>query len=234
MKKILKKINYKLFKNRGIFYPKFSDKWYVYHQKKLRGSREEIKTRQKQYLPYINNLPSSLINNPFLEVGFGRGEFLELLSSTRLKNIEGVDNNYQFYQSAKKKGQKVYLADALEHLYLSNKIYSGISAFHFVEHLPFPQLFDFLYMCSHKIAKGGLLILETPNIENLQVASITYHYDFTHVQKLPSILLRTLLEFFKFSKVDFLYLNPMKNKLIKETDRLLFGAQDLGVIARKL
>lgn len=233
MKRILKKLNYKLSRQKGIFYPKFADQWSDYHQSKLRGAVEEIKKRQSIYLSYINQISSSIKKYPFLEVGFGRGEFLELLKSTKLSSIKGVDNNLLFVKNAKKKGFDAYHSDALEYLYLSKDLFSGISAFHFIEHLHFFQLFDFLYMCSHKITKGGKLILETPNIENIQVSSINYYFDFTHIQKITPILLRTLLEFFKFSKIEFLYLHPMKSKLRTNLDKLLYGAQDLGIIATK-
>lgn len=229
MKAFLKKIRYRLLKNKGIFYPKFVNQWYEYHQSNLRGSINEIKKRQAIYLPYIKQT-----KNSFLDVGFGRGEFLEIMKKSGLKNIEGVDNNYLFYKSAKKKGFNVHYADALEFLYTTDKKFSGISAFHFIEHLKFFQLFDFLLMCNRKIEKGGLLILETPNIANLQVSSLNFYYDFSHIQKIPPVLLQYLLRFVGFSKIKFLYLHPIKKKLTGEVDQLIFGAQDLGIIARKL
>ena len=228
MRFLFKWIKYKLFNKKGIFYPKFVNRWYEYHQSNLRGSIDEIKKRQSIYLPYIKKS-----KKPFLEIGFGRGEFLEIVKKAGIKNIEGVDLNYLFYKSAKEKGFNVYHSDALEFLYLSSKTFSGISAFHFIEHLEFPQLFDFLLMCSKKIEKGGTLILETPNIANLQVSSINFHYDFSHVLKIPPVLLKYLLKFFGFSEIKFLYLHPMKGKLKTETDKLIYGAQDLGVIAIK-
>jgi O-antigen chain-terminating methyltransferase len=228
MKALLKKIKYRLLRNKGIFYPKYINQWYEYHQNHLRGSADEIKQRQEIYLPYIKQT-----KNSFLDVGFGRGEFLEIVKKAGQKNIEGVDSNYLFYKSAKQKGFNVHYGDALEFLYVTNKKFSGISAFHFIEHLKFPQLFDFLLMCNKKIEKGGQLILETPNINNLQVSSINFYYDFTHVQKITPILLQYLLRFVGFSKIKFLYLHPMKKKLKGEIEQLVFGAQDLGVIAIK-
>ena len=134
MKKILKRINFFFNKRRGIFYRKFKDQWYDYHQSNLRGSEEEIKERQKIYLPYIKSLSKKILGKSFLEIGFGRGEFLELLKQSKIQNIEGVDNNLLFFNQAKKKGFDVKYSDALEYLYLTSKTFKGISAFHFIEH----------------------------------------------------------------------------------------------------
>lgn len=223
MKNIVKRLKYFFFKKKGLFYPKFADNFYAFHQDRLRGSVAEIKKRQSVYLRYIKNIPKPLKNeNYFLDIGFGRGEFIELLRNLRLKNIEGVDTNKEYFQKAKARGYAVYHEDAIRHLYLSKKGYYGISAFHLIEHLDFPNLFDLLLICSKKIVKGGVLILETPNVENIGVGSTSFYLDYTHKLKLPSLLLETLLKYFGFSKIEFLYLQPNKS-----------GAQDLGVIAYK-
>jgi len=88
--------------------------------------------------------------------------------------------------------------------------------------LDFSQLFDLLVLCSKKIVKGGVLILETPNVENIKVGSTSFYLDHTHKLKLPSLLLKTLLKYLGFTKIEFLYLHPDK-----------LEAQDLGVVAYK-
>lgn len=182
-----------------------------------------IKRRQSVYLKYIKDLPKSIRKkNFFLDIGFGRGEFIDLLKSVKLNNIEGVDINGKYISKAREKNLVVYEDDGLRHLYLSEKKYYGISAFHLIEHLDFSELFDLLLVCSKKLVKGGILILETPNVENMAVASTSFYVDHTHKLKLPSLLLKTLLKFFGFTKIELLYLQPNKS-----------GAQDLGIIAYK-
>lgn len=223
MFRLLKLIKYYLFRKKGLFYPSLGINFYAYHQDKLRGSYEEIKKRQAVYLKYIEKIPKLLKDeNYFLDIGFGRGEFIDLLKDLKLKNIEGVDINKECVLKAKQKSYTVYQEDALKHLYLSDKRYYAISAFHLIEHLDFQELFDLLVICSKKIVKSGVLILETPNIGNCTVSSTSFFLDYTHKLKLPSLLIKTLLEYLDF-KVEFLYLQS------DET-----GAQDLGVIARKL
>lgn len=217
-----------------LFWKGFDSHFYAFQQNKLRGTVSEIKERQKIYLPYIKKMNKRVLRkSSFLDCGFGRGEFLELLKKNNIRNTIGVDINTHFIKSAQKKGFTVVQSDILKFLYLSQDRYSGISAFHLIEHLSFPQLFDFLFLCNEKLIKGGILILETPNIENISVSSITFNYDHTHVQRLPKVFLHTLLKFIGFSKIKFLYLHPAKSIVSTEADRLLFGAQDLGVIAYK-
>ena len=223
MKNFFKIIKYNLLRKKGLFYPRLADDFYTFHQGKLRGSAEEIKKRQSVYLKYVKDILRSLKDKYyFLDIGFGRGEFIDLLKEQKLKNIEGVDINRDYVLKAKQKGYTVFREDALKHLYLLDKKYYGISAFHLIEHLDFHQLFDLLVLCSKKIVKGGVLILETPNVENIMVGSSSFFLDHTHKIKLPSLLIQTLLAYLGFRKIEFLYLHPNEH-----------GAQDLGVIAYK-
>lgn len=234
MIKMLKKIKYFFYAKKGLFYPRFADSFYTYQQEKLRGSVNEIKKRQSIYLKYIKKIPEELKNkNSFLDIGFGRGEFIEMLKEEKLINIEGVDINKKYVLNAKKKGYAVFQDDALRYLYLSEKKFYGISALHLIEHINFNQLFDLMLICSKKLVKGGVLILETPNIENLKVGSNTFNLDYTHKLRLPSLLIKTLLEYLDFKRIDFLYLQPEKKQIKNNVERLLYGAQDLGIVAYK-
>jgi O-antigen chain-terminating methyltransferase len=223
MFKLFRLIKYHLLKNKGLFFPKYSDDFYTFHQDRLRGPYEEIKKRQSIYLKYLKSIPLSLQKNCFLDIGFGRSEFIDLLTENRFKHVEGVDINKDYVSKARQKGYQVYHGDGLKHLYLSEKNYYGISAFHLIEHIEFNELFDLFLVCSKKLVKGGVLILETPNVENVRVGSSSFFLDPTHKLKLPSLLIKTLLKYFGFTKIEFLYLHPNDA-----------GAQDLGIIARKL
>lgn len=235
LKNILRRLRFLFcrYTNKPLFWPRFSDQFYIFQQNKLRGDFEEIKKRQEIYLKYIKSIKNKNVSFPFLDCGFGRAEFLELLRAKHISNTTGVDINENFVKDARKKGFKVVQSDILKYLYLSQEQYSGISAFHLIEHLTLPQLFDFLVMCNQKLIKGGALILETPNTENIRVSSSTFYYDHTHIQKLPKMFLQTILEFIGFTKIEFLYLHPSKLNLSTDIDHLLYGEQDLGVIAYK-
>lgn len=217
-----------------LFWQEHEDSFYVFQQKKFRGDFNTIKENQRTYLKYIQNLPQELKEKyAFLDIGFGRGEFLELLKEIHLPKILGVDINSYYVKEAKKKGFQVYQDDAISFLYNTKQKFSGISAFHLVEHLTFPQLFDFLYLIHQKLATGGILILETPNVENLTVSANSFFYDHTHKIKLPPLFLKSLLEYLKFKNIQIIYSSPIRENLTNDLEKAVFGPQDYAIIAYK-
>lgn len=231
IKEFFRRIKYELKGNKSIFFDHVADSFYEFHQNRLRGDETMIKEKQKIYVPFIKKVPKSTLKHyEFLDCGFGRGEFLEILRDLRIPKIIGVDTNKNFVATARKKGFNAIEDDAIKYLYVHEKKYSGISAFHLIEHLTFYELFDFLLICQKKLAKGGILILETPNIENVIVSTRTFYYDPTHIQKVPSIFLLTLLEFFGFKNTTFLPLHASNESKKNEIERLMFGPQDMGVV----
>lgn len=220
--------------DKPIFCSRFTDQFYQFQQDRLRGSAAEIKTRQEIYLKYIKNLDNKISTEyPFLDCGFGRGEFLELLRENNIQNIIGADSNKNFVENMRKKKYDVIHSDIIKYLYLTTMKFKGISAFHLIEHLAFPKLFDFLVLCNKKLVKGGILILETPNVENISVSSTTFYYDHTHIQRLPKVFIQTVLKFIGFAEIEFLYLHPVKPDVTNDVERKIYGPQDLGVIAYK-
>jgi O-antigen chain-terminating methyltransferase len=234
IKKFLKLIKFIYLRKTGLFYNKFQDELYNFQQNYLRGSYKEIKSRQNEYIPFVQSLPLNIKNkNYFLDVGCGRGEFLEILKEIKIKKIIGIDTNKESVIRLQKKSFNVKKIDVLKYLYLTENKFCGISAFHIIEHLTFKQLFDFLILARDTLVKGGVLILETPNIENIIVSSLTFNYDHTHKLKVPKIIIQMLLEYIGFSKIKFLYLHPAKKSNKTQVDKLIYGARDLGIIAYK-
>ena len=66
--------------------------------------------------------------------------------------------------------------------------------FQVAEHLPVAVLHEVLTECRRVLRKGGALIVETPNPENVIVGACNFYFDPTHVTKLPPALLRILVE----------------------------------------
>src|SRR4029450_8973125 len=61
---------------------------YFHFEENFRGSREEIKEKFRGYVPYFQRGDSG----PVVDLGCGRGEFLELLKENSIPAI-GVDSN---------------------------------------------------------------------------------------------------------------------------------------------
>ncbi|OGK56340.1 hypothetical protein A3J15_03205 [Candidatus Roizmanbacteria bacterium RIFCSPLOWO2_02_FULL_38_10] len=218
---------------RSKYFPRVEEKFYLFQQERFRGSFDLIKDRQKKYIKYLKAITGMNKKNPFLEIGFGRGEFMEILQENRIKNIIGIEINKQHVIDARKRGFEVSLNDAIEFLEKQKGRLSGVSAFHVVEHMTFNQIFDLLHLIYQKMLKNGLLILETPNPENLQVGSHSFYIDHTHKTKLPARFLQSICEFIGFKSIEVIYSSPLKENLKNDVEKMIYGDFDYAIIARK-
>lgn len=211
------------------FYTAFEDKY--------RGSRELIKTRLSVYLPFVNPLLEAYPDACAIDLGCGRGEFLELLSTNGF-NAEGVDLDKQMLLRAEKLGLNVICANALEYLKaLPENSKVVISAMHLVEHIPFSSLQELVHNALRVLKPGGLLIMETPNPENITVGSCAFYTDPTHNSPIPPNLLSFVPEYYGFKKTKILRLqesDKLKSKLrIGLMDVLSGASPDYAVVAQK-
>ena len=95
--------------------PDSSDSFYRAFEDKHRGSRELIKKRLRIYLAFLRPLAGLYPALPVLDVGCGRGEWLELLSDHHIP-AHGVDTDEGMLAACHERGLSATHADALEHL----------------------------------------------------------------------------------------------------------------------
>ena len=126
-----------------------------------RGTREEIKRRQSVYLPHFQI--SVTARAPLLDLGCGRGEFLDLCRENSLPAM-GVDVNPAMVAACRERGLDVAEGDGLAHLRtLPDASLGGILLSQVVEHLSLDQLTELVALCAAKLVTGGALIAETVN-----------------------------------------------------------------------
>jgi O-antigen chain-terminating methyltransferase len=77
-----------------------------------------------------------------------------------------------------------------------------VTAFHLVEHLRFEVLVALLDEIHRVLLPRGVLLLETPNPDNLLVGASSFHCDPTHRTPLPAPLLERLLAQRGFMELD--------------------------------
>ena len=125
-------------------------------------------------------------------------------------------------------------------LYLSalpDESQAVVSAFHVVEHITFDQLGTLVAEALRVLKPGGLLIMETPNPENIVVATRNFYLDPTHQRPIPSMLLAFVAEYAGFSRVKTLRLQESKelvNKGDVSLQDVFAGASpDYAVVAQK-
>jgi SAM-dependent methyltransferase len=216
------------------------DSFYLAFEEAFRGSREDIKKRLLIYLERVVAAGAGQPDKPILDVGCGRGEWIELLKENHLAAY-GVDQSPLMAEWAVSHGLDVRDADLLEHLHkLPDSSLSGVTAFHIVEHLPFGGLIDFFDETLRVLVPGGVLILETPNPETIRVGATTFYNDPTHRNPIPPAVLQFMVNHRGFSDVETLKLHPFSQGLLesksadaKLLNRVLFGPQDYAIIARR-
>jgi SAM-dependent methyltransferase len=217
------------------------DALYVAFEDAFRGSRDEIKKRQSAYLPLLQR-NEHIRPFPMLDIGCGRGEWLELLRDHGY-SARGVDINDMMLDTCRDLGLAVEKGDGLRYLEgLRPSSLGLVTAFHVVEHLPFERVIDLIDQCLRVLVPGGLMILETPNPGNVSVGSQNFYMDPTHLKPVPSAMLRFFVEARGFTEVHIAELHPDPEALrlmeTSEAARFLnmsfFGPRDYAVIGSKL
>jgi SAM-dependent methyltransferase len=204
----------------------------------FRGSREEVKESLRTYLPLLK---SARVNKDVLDLGCGRGEWLELLRETGIEG-RGIDTNYVLVEQAHARGLEVIQQDALSHLRGSpNESLSAVTGFQFIEHLRFEILLAILQEILRVLRPGGLVIFETPNPKNLVVGACNFYSDPTHARPLFPETVQFILGKLGFADVRLEYVNAVAGSPFKDEseaeralDSWLFSPRDFAVIGRKL
>ena len=210
----------------------------------FRGDRELIKERQKEYLPYFAG------KKAVLDLGCGRGEFLELLRENDIP-AKGVDLYDEFVIYCQGRGLDVTEADAISYL---SQIESadGIFAGQLVEHLSLGQIIELCRLAHEKLEEGGCLILETPNPMSLAIYTHAFYMDPSHQKPVHPYTLQYLAQKAGFAKVEIVFTKASRlaepvpvirgegienaeefNKNLQKMAELMYGSQDYAIIAQK-
>ena len=102
---------------------------YVGFEDRFRGSEDEIRARLEFYVPHFAGA------SDVLDVGCGRGEFLDLMREHGIK-ARGLDQNGAMVEVCRERGLEAAQGDALEYLTsLPDASLGGLIAVQVVEHL---------------------------------------------------------------------------------------------------
>lgn len=212
------------------------DAFYAAFEDRFRGSRELIKKRVGVYLPFAQALAEVYPSYKALDLGCGRGEWLELLQEQGIP-AEGIDINLSMLRRGGL-SLDVKNCEAVEYLEsLPGESRTLITAIHLVEHLPFEELKRLVHHANRVLVPGGILIMETPNPENLTVGACKFYTDPTHKRPIPPSLLSFLAEYFGFVKFKIMRLQEPKS--FASTDRVTLKdviagvSLDYAVVAQK-
>jgi SAM-dependent methyltransferase len=177
-----------------------SDPFYKAFEDRYRGAREVIAERLRAYLPFLEPLAALYAPARALDIGCGRGEWLEVAADAGFEAL-GVDIDDGMLASCRERGLAVQTADGLQTLRaMPDASLAMVSAFHVVEHIPFDDVRALIAEALRVLQPGGLLILETPNPENVGVGANSFYRDPSHLRPLPPELLSFAAEHAGFAR----------------------------------
>ena len=166
-----------------------TDAFYLAFENRFRGKREEIKERLRFYLPIISEGRADNSVSQAVDLGCGRGEWLELLRECDYAG-SGVDLNICMVEECISRGLEAECSDAINYLKrLPAGSLSLVTGFHIVEHLPFAVLLDLFRETFRVLRPQGQAIFETPNPECAKVSMYSFFLDPTHRNPVPQELL---------------------------------------------
>ena len=182
--------------------PSRFDALYFAFEDRFRGTREDIRKRVAYYLPLLRESVVGREGASVLDIGCGRGEWLELLRDEKF-SARGIDINEGMLAACREFDLDVIAGDALAHLKrLPDNALGAVTGFHIIEHVSLDTLIELLEQACRVVQPGGLVIFETPNPENLLVGACDFYTDPTHQRPLPPTMTQFLMESAGFVDVE--------------------------------
>lgn len=213
-----------------------TNSFYARFEARFRGECSAIKERQAFYLPLLEPFKQPDFSPTLLDIGCGRGEWLETAGEAGWQAV-GVDSDAGMLEHAEAMGLMVRHGEALE--YLKGQPDGSVclvTAFHLVEHLSITEIGELIGQVHRVLRPGGIMMLETPNPENLMVGACRFYLDPTHKNPLPPDLLTFLAEDGGFTRTGVIRLNETPPEIAPTGSMLgvLYGvSHDYAVVAWK-
>lgn len=190
------------------------DDFYVgYNENLLPDSRESVKNGVQIYVDRLNSIypVSERENLVVVDLGCGECEWVELLRENQYGAI-GVDSNSRVVSKVRNTLPLIPIVEsgALEYLRsCEDNSVDVLTSFHMVEHLELMELMELLRECKRVLKDDGILIAETPNPQNIMIATYYFNLDPTHKKPIPHELLSFIIQNAGFKKTETVFRNPL-------------------------
>jgi 2-polyprenyl-3-methyl-5-hydroxy-6-metoxy-1,4-benzoquinol methylase len=221
---------------------------YFFFEERFRGTREWVKDKFAGYVKYFKTANDA----PVLDLGCGRGEFLELLKEAGIA-AKGVDSNEAMVKKSRNAGLDVSHGDLLEFLFAQpENSLSGIFCSQVVEHLPASVLLRMLEGAFVRLKIGAPILLETVNVSSVFALTQVFTRDLTHLTIVHPETLQFMLNACGFKSPEILYTSPVPaveqlklfskpenegqeifNHNMARLNQLLFGPMEFAIYAVK-
>jgi O-antigen chain-terminating methyltransferase len=201
---------------------------------RFRGTEEYVKAGQQFYLPYFRACRN------VLDIGCGRGEFLEMMQAAGIP-AKGIDLSQESVATCRHKTLDAEVADLFVYLEnLPEASLDGIFCSQVVEHLPPERLPEMIRLCASRLQRHGVVAIETPNPECLAIFATHFYLDPTHRRPVPHPLLAFYLDEFGVGRLEVRKLSPAVESmpsvksLPEEFREAFFGGLDYAILGKKL
>ena len=216
------------------------DAFYVSFEDHFRGPRAAIREKADIYLPLVQQSGAGTADRVVLDVGCGRGEWLEALREHGL-TARGVDLNARMVGDCQTRGLDATAGDVIAHLRsLGDDSIGALTGFHIIEHLPLETLVELCAQARRVLKPGGLVLFESPNCKNLVVGACNFYSDPTHQRPVFPDTAKFILETRGFERVELRYVSPAPGSPFDTNDRAgaildnwFYGPRDFAVIGFK-
>lgn len=224
---------------------------YYRFESRFRGASDQVREHQRQYLPAFMDASN------VLDIGCGRGEFIELLRNAGVSS-SGVDLDGDMVAACRAKGLEVTQVDALGYLRAQEDgSIGGAFTAQLVEHLESGVLVELVDLLGKKLRPRAPLVIETINPQCLLAASSHFLIDLSHIRLVHPETLRFLLEEAGFQGIEVRYTSPVPeavqlqgmpwpkddgpldamaathNRNMAKLNAFLYGYQDYAVVATR-
>jgi 2-polyprenyl-3-methyl-5-hydroxy-6-metoxy-1,4-benzoquinol methylase len=211
----------------------------------FRGDTDDITNRYR-------DLAARFVGcDPVLDIGFGRGEFLELLRDLGV-GARGIETDERLVEWARARGLQADVGRAVEYLgELPDATLGGLVMIQVIEHLSPQHVIDVVRLAAEKVRPGGRVIVETVNPTSLYTYAHAFWVDPDHVRPVHPNYLGFLFAEAGFATVERVDRSPvpaaesleaipgddeLTKRLNANFDRingLLFGPQDYAIVATR-
>jgi O-antigen chain-terminating methyltransferase len=200
----------------------------------FRGSEERVRAGQRIYVPDFKG------RGNVLDIGCGRGEFLELMREAGVP-ARGIDSSLESIALCHEKGLPAEAADLFDYLRgLGEGELDGIFCAQVVEHLPPERLPEMIRLAASRLERNGVIVIETPNPDCLAIFATYFYLDPTHARPVPEKLLAFYLSEFGIGNLEVRRLEqavdsmPSLAELPNEFRQAFFGGLDYAIIGKKV